>query len=547
MTASYNERLEHTRRMIIRRFGAAAGALIAAPLIGGRALGQQPSPTFSKNPFQLGIAAGDPAPDGFVIWTRLAPEPFQVGFGMPSSRIDVDWEVASDERFATIVQTGKTQASPFLAHSVHVEVTGLMPARPYWYRFRAGGVQSPTGRAKTAPALATNLANSKFGVAGCQSYPAGFFTAHKYLAAEDLDFVFCYGDYIYEGGGGGQAPAAALVATAPAAGAPAAAAPNPRAHFGGEIYSVDDYRRRYAQYKSDPDLQAAHAAHAWYTVWDDHETENNWASQWDENGTPPALFALRRQAAAQAYYEHMPLRASSMPNGPAIQIYRRAQYGTLMNLNFLDTRQFRSNQPCNDQSAGCTLEQVSTPTAQFMGQRQETWLGAGLDASKARWNVIAQQVMMMDLDRDPGPALRYNIDSWAGYRTPRNRVLARMQQHKTPNVIVLTGDEHVNYAGELHLDGRAPGVKPIGIEFVSTSVTSGGNGQDDPGGVNPLVGANAELKFINHQRGYLICDVTPERWQSEFKVLDKVTDRNGVLSTRKKFAVAAGSSRLTDA
>jgi alkaline phosphatase D len=524
-----DERLDYTRRQLINRFGVAAGALVAVPLLAREAVAQT---VFASDPFQLGIAAGDPAPDGFVIWTRLAPKPFDIGFGMDTRAVEVEWEVAADDGFKTIAQSGKTLASPFLGHSVHVEVAGLQPARPYWYRFRAGGAQSVVGRARTTPAAGASLAHVKFAVAGCQSYPTGFFTAYKHLVAEEPEFVFCYGDYIYEGGGAGPAndPANPLAA---------------RRHYPGEIYSVDDYRRRYAQYKSDKDLQAAHQAAAWFTVWDDHETENNWASEWDENGSPPELFRFRRQAAAQAYYEHMPLRKSSLPNGAAIQIYRRAAYGDLMQLNLLDTRQFRSNQPCDDKGQGC--KDVSAPNAEFMGRAQEDWLFKGLAASKARWNCIAQQVMMMDLDRDPGPDVRYNIDSWAGYRTPRNRVLKHIQDAKTPNVVVLTGDEHVNYAGELHLDGFKPGPKPIALEFVSTSITSGGDGQDQSDGAKAMLGANAELKFINQQRGYLICDVTKERWQGEFRVVDKITTPGGNVSTRTRLAIASGSNTMTPA
>jgi len=530
MAGKRDERLEYSRRALIRTFGAAAGVMIAVPLISSRAFAQV---SFSRDPFRLGIASGDPAPDGFVIWTRLAPEPFEVGFGLPNRPVEVDWEVAGDEAFASIVQSGKATAFPHLAHSVHVEVAGLQPGRHYWYRFRAGGAQSPAGRAKTAPAAGVALARSTFGVAGCQNWEAGLFTAHKHLAAENLDFVFCYGDYIYENAG--RPPAAGVRASMQ------------NIHFGNEIYSVDDYRRRYAQYKMDPDLQAAHAAHPWFTVWDDHETDNNWASIFDEGKSPLPLFALRRQAAAQAYYEHMPLRMSSFPAGVAIQLYRRAAYGDLMELNLLDTRQYRSNQPCDDKAEGCSLEAVSDPKAEFMGRAQEDWLSKGFAASKAKWNVLLQQVMMMDLDRDPGPAVRYNIDSWAGYRTPRNRVLKNIKDRKIPNVIVLTGDEHVNYAGELHLDGLKPEKTPIAVEFVSTSITSGGDGQDQSDGAKALVANNPQLKFINQQRGYVICDVTPERWQSEFKVIDRISTPGGTMSTRTKLAVAAGAGVLATA
>lgn len=524
------ERLIHTRRQLIKRFGVAAGVFVAAPLIGRAAFAQQTPVTFSEEPYKLGIASGDADATGFVLWTRLAPKPFEIGFGMETRVVEVEWEVASDESFASIVQSGKAIASPFLAHTVHVEVKGLQPSRVYWYRFRAGGQQSPVGKAKTTPAAGAKLERIKFAVAGCQNWEAGFYTAYKHLIAEEPEVLYCYGDYIYEGGG---RPAADP--SSPLAG---------RRHLPGEIYSVDDYRRRYALYKSDANLRAAHQACVWYPVWDDHETENNWASEWDENGSPPELFRFRRAAAAQAYYEHMPLRATSLPNGTSIQIYRRTAFGDLIDMSLLDTRQFRSNQPCNDKAAGCT---DLSSAKEFMGRPQEQWLFNNLKASKAKWNVIAQQVMMMDLDRDPGPDFRANIDSWAGYRTPRTRTLQGIQASGAKNVVVLTGDEHVNYAGELHIDGRKPGKTPIGLEFVSTSITSAGDGQDASETAKGLLTANEELKFINQQRGYVICDVTPQRWESTFRVLEKVSQPDMPIKTRIKMVIETGSNRMTAA
>ena len=241
----------------------------------------------------------------------------------------------------------------------------------------------------------------------------------------------------------------------------------------------------------------------------------------------------------------MPLRLSSLPVGSAIQIYRRAQYGDLMELNFLDTRQYRSDQPCNDRSAGCT--NVSSPEAQFMGREQEAWLFRGLSASKARWNVIAQQMMVMDLDRDAGPDLRYNVDSWAGYRAPRGRLLSHLRNRRIANPVVLTGDEHINYAGELHLDGRSPQARPIGVEFVSTSIASGGDGQDRSANAEAVLSVNPQLKFINTQRGYLVCDVSKQAWTASFRVLDRVSTPGGSVSTRIRLAVEAGSSVLAQA
>ncbi|WP_298743045.1 alkaline phosphatase D family protein [uncultured Brevundimonas sp.] len=490
-------------------------------------------PVFAEYPFQLGIAAGDPTPDGFVIWTRLAPRPLEIGHGMPSAPVPVKWEVATDRAFSNVARRGEAIARPEMGHAVHVEVEGLQPGREYFYRFTAGAERTATGRAKTASAAGTAVARARFGVVGCQAYEQGFYTAHRKAAEEDLDFVYCYGDYIYEGRG------------ARIYNGPTGATENPRRHFGGEIYALDDYRRRYAQYKMDADLQASHASTAWFCTWDDHETDNNWAAALDQDGTPPEVFALRRQAAAQAYYENMPLRRSAFPRGADIQLYRHAAWGDLLDLNFLDTRQYRSDQPCDD--AWATTCAAVSADAQMLGEAQEAWLYRNLDRSRARWKVLAQQVMVMDLDRREGPEPGYNLDSWAGYSIPRRRLLQRLKDRRIGDTVVLTGDEHQNYAGELHLDGRNPEGSPIATEFVTTSISSGGDGMDQRPDMVRIQAANPQLKFNNYQRGYVVCDVTPERWQTEFKVLDKVSERGGTLSTRAKLAVASGDARVVAA
>lgn len=501
----------------------------ATGLLAGRARSQ---PIFAGYPFQLGVAAGEPAPDGFVIWTRLAPLPLEPGHGMPARTVPVAWEVAADAGFRTIVHKGEALARPELAHAVHVEVAGLEPGRPYWYRFNAGGEQSLTGRAKTAPAKGADVQRVRLGVCGCQNYQHGFYTAHRKLAGEDVDFVFCYGDYIYEGRG------------ERVWNSPVGPVENPRQVLGEDCFSLDDYRRRYAQYKMDADLQASHAAAAWFCVWDDHEVANDWTGEHDRRGTPPELFALRRQAAAQAYYEHMPLRPAALPRGPAIQIYRRADYGRLLSLHLMDTRQFRSPQPCNDRWIACS--ELDRPDAEVMGQAQERWLQEGL-SGPARWKALGQQVMLMDLDREPGPDYVVNSDTWAGYRAPRERLLRFIRDRKIDNAIVLTGDEHQHFAGELQVDGRRPEPRPVAVEFVGTSISSNGDGEDLRPQYARIKAANPQLKFVNSQRGYLVCDVTPERWLTEFKVLDRITTRGGTLSTRMKLAVEAGQPKLVEA
>jgi alkaline phosphatase D len=448
--------------------------------------------------------------------------------------VPVGWEVSSDERFATVVRKGEAVARPELGHAVHVEVDGLQPGRPYWYRFSAGTERSLTGRARTAPAVGARTERVRFAIGGCQHLEQGLFTAWRKMAAEELDFIYCYGDYIYEGRG-------ARVWNSPAG--PQA---NARQHFGGEVYSLDDYRRRYAQYKMDPDLQAAHASAAWYSVWDDHEADNNWVSALDQDGTAPEVFLLRRQAAFQAYYENTPLRRSAFPRAAGMQLYRRSAWGDLLDLNLLDTRQYRTDQPCEDRFAS-SCAAVEAAEAQVLGAAQERWLFDNLSGSRTRWRALAQQIMVMDLDRRDGPELGFNTDSWAGYSVPRARLLRHLRDRRIGNTVVLTGDEHQNYAGELHLNGREPEGRPIATEFVTTSISSSGNGQDQRSDMVKIQAANPQLKFNNAQRGYAVCDVTPERWQTEFKVLDRVTTPDGVLNTRAKWAVASGDPRLVQA
>jgi alkaline phosphatase D len=512
--------------MLDRRafLGTAAAGLLAAPsLIRAQNL-------WRHYPFSLGVASGDPAPDGFVIWTRLAPEPLELHGGMGIGIMPVGWEVASDDKFAQIVAKGEALARPELAHSVHVEVSGLAPGRPYFYRFEAGGEQTITGTARTLPPLSASPQQLRFGIAGCQHYENGFFTAYRHLAKEDLAFIFHYGDYIYEYRGDPLSKtynSGSLYVPV-------------REHVGGMLMSLDDYRQRYAQYKSDVDLQRAHAAHAFFMTFDDHEVDNNWAGDTDEDGTPPEIFRARRAGAFQAWYEHMPVRRPQFPNGSAIQAYRGARFGNLAQFDFLDTRQFRTDQPCGD-GFKTACPGVFSPGARMINAEEEGWLTRNLQRRDARWNVVAQQVMMMSLDRrrSPGeaPSKILNMDSWAGYEVPRERLLARMRG--LDNVVVLTGDEHQNFAGILNDRD-----KPVAVEFVSTSISSGGDGQDLRPGSDTILANNPQLKFINDQRGYLTCELTPDEWRTNFMVLDQVRTPSAKLSKRATFAIARGEPAL---
>ena len=502
--------------LLTRRHFLATGAavLAGAPAIVRAQAG------WRNDPFSLGVASGDPEPDGFVIWTRLAPAPLDPHGGMPIKPEPATWEVASDEGFRSIVARGSTVARPELAHSVHVEVAGLEPDRAYFYRFEAGGERSPVGRARTFPLAASMPRRLHFGVAGCQDYQAGYYTAFRHLADEELAFVFHYGDYIYEYGP--DSPAV-------------------RTHVGDVLMSLDDYRRRYAQYKSDPDLRRAHAAHPFFMTFDDHEVRNNWAGDLeDEDHAPPEIFRLRRQSAFQAWYEHMPVRRAQLPNGSALQLYRRARFGNLARFSFLDTRQFRTNQTCSD-GYKVACDGVTAPRTHIISAAEEAWLARNLARHDARWNVVAQQVMMMSIDWRKSPAdgrqKLLNLDSWAGYEIQRERVLARMRG--LDNIVVLTGDEHTNYAGLLHDRDR-----PVAVEFVGTSISSDGDGENEPSWAARVIGDNPQLKFINNQRGYLTCDVSPNEWRTNFMVVDRVSTPGGQLGKRATFVVTRGEPAL---
>jgi len=516
------------RRQILKAFGATAATVLSVPAGVRTALAD---PIFLDYPFQLGVASGDPLPDGVVLWTRLAPRPLEVGSGMPKAAVEVEWQIAEDERFSQGVQKGTAVARPELGHAVHVEVAGLKPGRPYWYRFTAGRERSPVGRTRTLPAAGAALDRVRFAVCGCQDFEQGLYTAYRHLSREDVQFIYHYGDYIYE-------YRTRRTHRSWHAGEPV---PATREHLGDEIYSLDDYRRRYAQYKMDLDLQLAHAAAPWFMSWDDHEVDNNWVSNFDQDDVPPEVFLLRRVAAAQAYYENMPLRRTSFPQGPSIQIYRRAVLGDLMTLNILDTRQFRTDQPCDDRWGVPICDGADDPAAQVLGDAQEKWLFKGLDQSTTRWNTLAQQVMVMDVDRMPADdTYQANLDSWAGYRAPRRRLLDHLRTRADRNVVILTGDEHQNYAGNVHLKGLDTDSPVVAAEFVATSITSGGDGGDLRPGAAEILARNTHLKLLNDQRGYAVCDVTPARWETAFRVVDRVTTPGGSVSTRATFAVEPG-------
>ena len=417
-----------------RLFLASGAALSTLPWLAGRS---EAAPSrriaFGVDPFGLGVASGDPTSSGVVLWTRLAPRPLEPGGGMPSESVEVGWEIATDDAMKNVVRRGTAVATPQLGHSVHVEAEGLEPDRWYWYRFRAGDAESRVARTRTLPPPTARPDALRFAFASCQSYEQGLFTAYEHMAKDELDLIFHLGDYIYEYGGvDGKV----------------------RKHLGAEIASLDDYRIRHAQYRSDPLLQAAHRRCPWFVTWDDHEVENNYANATAEDtGVDPADFLIRRANAYQAYYEMMPLRAGSLPRGPHMQLYRKASYGRLAELMILDTRQYRTDQPNGDRGADLN-ENALDPRNTMLGAEQEGWLQASLLESTGTWNVLAQQVMMGMVDLSPGENDRYSMDQWPGYAAERMRLVKFLADRKVPNPVVLTGDIHSNWVNDLRVDDR---------------------------------------------------------------------------------------------
>ncbi|MFF8376319.1 alkaline phosphatase D family protein [Streptomyces sp. NPDC015661] len=531
------------RRRFLTVTGAAAALAFATqlPAAGAAAAAELDARRVTEDPFTLGVASGDPLPGSVLLWTRLAPRPFEPEGGLPAvspdgvrGRVSVHWELAHDERFTRIARRGRATAHPEFRHTVHVEVDHLDSGRVFFYRFRVGDWLSPVGRTRTAPAPDARNSALKLAAVSCQAYQDGYFTAYGHLAREDVDVVFHLGDYLYE---------YAVNATGGARAYTDRRLPD---LFNRETLTLDDYRLRYALYKSDPDLRAAHAAHPFVVTWDDHETENNYAGDTPENNVPPEEFLLRRAAAYRAYWEHQPLRRPQLPEGPDMKLYRRLRFGRLARFDILDTRQYRSDQAYGDgwQAPGPESED---PSRTLTGATQERWLLDGWRASDARWNVLPQQVVLSER-RDRSTAdFKLSMDSWDGYPASRQRVLAGAEAAGVENLLVLTGDVHVGYAIDIKADFRDPASRTVGTEITATSISSGKDGADRPANHDKLMGANPHLKFLNGRRGYVTVALGEQSARADFRTVPYVTRPGAPVTTAASFVTEAGDPGLKPA
>ncbi|KRE25686.1 alkaline phosphatase [Mycobacterium sp. Soil538] len=431
---------------------------------------------------------------------------------MPARSVAVEWEVANDERFARVEQRGVVEAIPESAHSVHVELMGLRPGAEYFYRFRAEGFVSPPGRTRTAPAP-ESMAALTMCVASCSNYEHGWFTAYRRLAEEATDLVVHLGDYSYE------------YANRPGA---------VRRHVGHEAVTLANYRQRYAQYKTDSDLQAAHAAAPWLVVFDDHEVSNNWADRTPEEPQPD--FAARRAAALQAYWENMPLRLEARPRGVDMQLYRRVDWGALATFHMLDTRQYRTDQACGDVYRSDCPERFDVIRS-LTGPIQEHWLLNGFQQSRARWDILGQQVFFSQLDLAEGAGRGINPDAWDGYVANRDRIIAGMLNSPVRNAVVLTGDVHTHWAAEVRERAGDRSSRRAATELVTTSITSGGDGSDTRSDVDAILPGNPHIRYFSNRRGYVRARVTPDQLRADFRVVPYVSRPGAAVHTGATFTV----------
>jgi alkaline phosphatase D len=497
---------------------AGAGASEASP--GQRALSHE-GPRWQTDPFSLGVASGQPQPDSVVLWTRLhitATDQAQQG-----QSLTVRCEVFADAALRQRVGQWRVHTDASRAHSVHVLAQGLQPGRPYWYRFVCGSAASPVGRTRTSPSLHAAVDRLRVGLASCQHYEQGHFAAHRDMAAQDLDLVLFVGDYIYESSNKQY---------------------KIRAHEGPVPQSLDAYRARHAHYKSDPDLQACHAAHPWVMTWDDHEVVNDYANDLDRYFTDPTVFLQRRAAAYQAYFEHMPLRLGpDAQNASQMRIHDRMAWGALADLWTLDCRQYRDHQACPDLMRGggrvvMGCNTLNDPARSMLGPAQEQWLTQGLTTSPRRWKLLAQSTLMASSGVDTPLGRSAFTDGWDGYPQARSRLLQTVADARLSDVVLLGGDVHMNVAAQLRLranDERSP---IVASELVTTSVSSRGM---SPRLLAQIQSANPDIRHArSDERGYTLLDIRAERLTAQYRTTPHPARAEAPLGVQASWVVQHG-------
>jgi alkaline phosphatase D len=445
-----------TRRQFVVRAGTAAAAAILSPNALAAGLGSaHPAALARGGRFSEGVMSGEPTPSAITLWTRLAEVEGKVG---------VDLEVATDRGFRHVVGHTRLSTSAAVNHNVKTRVTGLKAHEQYYYRFATATKDGPIGRFRTA-LPADSRQPVRFAFWSCQDYTHGYYNAHELLAKEDLDFVVCLGDYIYDetyhtvkdGTGIRDDKIGKSLG---------------RPDVVREAITIDDYRAKYALYRSDEALRRVHSRFPTVMLWDDHEVTDNYAGGAPDGGLPAVrrLTAKRKANAYRAFFETMPY---SPPTGEPRRVYRRLQFGRTVDLLIMDQRQYRANQPCDDAIVAPCAD-WNQPRA-FLGTRQMNWLKSQLRASKAAWKVLANEVPIMPMKVLGGAFAMY--DSWQGYPFERESLLTFIRDRQIKDVVFATGDTHIFFSGDVRTnmgDGD-----PVAVEFVGGSITSTGYGERD--------------------------------------------------------------------
>ncbi len=525
-----------TRRRVLQGTVRAGLGLVAAPGVMRFAAAQS---WRAGNPFSLGIASGAPRPDGFVLWTRLAPDPLSTDpdnpGGMSGGDVTLRYEIATDDGMKDVVRHGTATAEQAFAYSAHLDVAGLQPGRPYWYRFISGDATSTVGRAVTLPAPGASVDQLRFGYVSCSNYEHGYFSAYRHLSEENPEFILFLGDYIYE----------TIEENRPIV----------RRHSDGvEASTLPTYRNRYAQYRLDPDLARLHAQVPALVTWDDHEVQNDYADKYSEFFDDPGQFLIRRAAAYQAFYEHMPVRPIvSHPNGPLMRVYDRFTFGDLIEVSLIDGRQYRSREACYrppDKGGGHLESNASCPERldagrTMMGFDQEAWLYSALAHSKAQWNLIAQDVLMAQLREKQDGVDNFWTDDWDGYPANRARLLKRIHDTNVSNPVVVSGDIHSFFANDLKLDFDDQSSPIVATEFVGTSISSYGPPYDLLAQTLP---DNPHVHFFeSRRRGYVVVDLEPAKMEVRMRVVSDAHDPKADISTLKTYAVESGHPGVVEA
>lgn len=516
------------RRRLLRQGAALGIGILAAPAI----LSAGRSNWHGRDPFTLGVAAGAPAPDGFTLWTRLAPDPLSADphtpGGMSGGNTGLRYEIAADPQLRRIVRRGDCLSESQFSHSVHLDVRGLAPGRSYWYRFISAGSASRIGRAMTLPAPGQTPQRLRLGFVSCANYEQGYFSAYRHLADEDPDLVIFLGDYLYEYIDRKSATV--------------------RRHSDGvEADSLPTYRNRYAQYRMDADLQRLHAEVPALMTWDDHEVENDYADKWSPRFIDPRQFLRRRAAAYQAYYEHMPVRALSRPRGASMRLYDEFRFGDLAQILLLDGRQYRSKPACYaPPNRGGAHAQTNVecperldPSRSLLGARQEQWVFERLQRSSSGWNVLAQDVMMAQWQRVLADGERaYWSDDWNGYPANRERLLRFIQAQRVANPVVIGGDIHSYWCNDLKADFNDPSSATVATEFVGTSVSAHPPPRET---FARHLAENPHVRYFESQmRGYATLEMDAGNLHARFRAVSDAKDPLASVSTLKSFVVKNG-------